>query len=61
VLTFERSASTYSNVRCHFSKARRVAPINANQEVTVEGTVRGLGGGTFGVKAFLILENCTLP
>ncbi len=63
VLTFNTSAATYKNATCYFlgSQRARVAALNANEEVTVEGTVRGLGGGAFGVKAFLILENCSVP
>lgn len=46
-----------------FSKSQgsRVAAINANEEATVEGTVRGLGGGWEGAKAFVLLENCIVP
>lgn len=63
VLTFKSSISTYNNARCYFSKSQgsRVATLNANQEATVDGTVRGLGGGWEGTKAFLVLENCVVP
>lgn len=63
ILTFNRSALTYSNAQCYFSKsqASRVASINSNDEVTVEGTVKGLGGGALGIKAFVVLENCVIP
>lgn len=63
VLTFKSSISTYNNARCYFSKSQgsRVAAINANEEATVEGTVRGLGGGWDGAKAFVVLENCIVP
>jgi hypothetical protein len=63
ILTFKSSISTYKQARCYFSKseASRVGAINANEEATVEGTVRGLGGGFDGAKAFLILEECTVP
>jgi hypothetical protein len=63
VLTFKSSISTYNNARCYFSKSQssRVAAINANTEATVEGTVRGLGGGFDGAKAFLLLDNCIVP
>ncbi|MEO8433920.1 MAG: DUF6683 family protein [Pyrinomonadaceae bacterium] len=63
VLTFKSSISTYNHARCFFSKsqASRVATINANEEATVEGTVRGLGGGWEGAKAFVVLENCIVP
>jgi len=63
ILTFKSSISTYNNARCYFSKSlgSRVASINANEEATVEGTVRGLGGGWEGTKAFVVLENCVVP
>jgi len=63
VLTFKSSISTYNNARCFFSKSQgsRVAALNANEEATVEGTVRGLGGGWEGAKAFVVLENCVVP
>jgi hypothetical protein len=63
ILTFKSSISTYKNARCYFSKLQetRVATINAHEEATVEGTVRGLGGGFDGVKAFLTLEDCIVP
>ena len=63
VLTFKSSISTYNHARCYFSKSQgsRVASINANEQATVEGTVRGLGGGWDGAKAFLVLENCIVP
>ena len=63
VLTFKSSISTYNNARCYFGKSQssRVAGINANEEATVEGTVRGLGGGFDGAKAFVILEDCIVP
>ena len=63
ILTFKSSVSTYNNARCYFSKSQsaRVASLNANEQATVEGTVRGLGGGWEGAKAFLVLENCIVP
>ena len=63
ILTFKASISTYNNARCYFSKSQgaRVASLNANEQATVEGTVRGLGGGWEGTKAFLVLENCIVP
>lgn len=63
VLTFKSSISTYNNARCYFSKSQgsRVGALNANEEATVEGTVRGLGGGWEGAKAFVVLENCVVP
>lgn len=63
VLTFKSSVSTYNNARCFFNKSQspRVATLSTNAEATVEGTVRGLGGGFGGAKAFLLLESCTVP
>ncbi len=63
VLTFKSSISTYNNGRCFFNKSQssRVAALNAHEEATVEGTVRGLGGGFDNSKAFLLLENCIVP
>jgi hypothetical protein len=62
VLTFKSSISTYNHARCYFNKAQGagVARLTANTEATVEGTVRGLGGGWEGAKAFLVLENCVV-
>ncbi len=61
-LTFRSTVSTYSAARCYFnqSQSSRLAAINANQEVTVEGTVKGLGGGFYNTKFFLVLESCTV-
>jgi tRNA_anti-like len=63
VLTFKSSISTYRNARCFFNKSQsaRVATLSAHTEATVEGTVRGLGGGFDNSKAFLLLENCIVP
>jgi hypothetical protein len=63
VLTFRSSVTTYRMGRCYFnrSKSSQLAAINANDEVTVEGTVKGLGDGFDNSKAFLVLENCTVP
>ena len=63
VLTFKSSISTYNNGRCFFNKSQssHVAALNAHEEATVEGTVRGLGGGFDNSKAFLLLENCIIP
>jgi hypothetical protein len=63
VLTFKSSITTYNQARCFFNKSQssRIAALNANQEATVEGTVRGLGGGLGNTKSFLLLESCTLP
>jgi hypothetical protein len=63
VLTFKSSIATYGNARCYFSKsqASRVAAINAHEEATVEGTVRGWEGGYDKAKVFVLLENCLVP
>lgn len=63
VLTFKSSVTTYKNARCFFNKSQssRVAALSAHTEATVEGTVRGLGGGFDNSKAFLLLENCVVP
>ena len=63
VLTFKSSITSYGNARCFFPKSQssRVAAMNTNEEATVEGTVRGLGGGFGGAKSFLVLENCIVP
>lgn len=63
VLTFKSSIATYGNARCYFSKSQgsRVAAINAHEEATVEGTVRGWEGGYDQAKVFVLLENCLVP
>lgn len=63
VLTFKSSITTYNNARCLFSKSQssRVAALSAHEQATVEGTVRGMGGGFDNTKAFLLLENCIVP
>ncbi|MDQ2920618.1 MAG: OB-fold putative lipoprotein [Acidobacteriota bacterium] len=63
ILTFKSSISTYNNARCFFNKSQssRVATLSAHTEATVEGTVRGLGGGFDNSKAFVLLENCVVP
>jgi tRNA_anti-like len=63
ILTFKSSISTYNQSRCFFNKSQssRVATLTAHEQATVEGTVKGLGGGFDNSKAFLLLENCTVP
>ena len=63
VLTFKSSISTRNNARCFFSQSQNsgVATLSAHTEATVEGTVRGLGGGFDDSKAFVLLENCIVP
>jgi hypothetical protein len=62
-LTFKSSIGTYGNGRCYFRKSQssRVAAINAHQEATVEGTVRGWEDGYGGAKVFVFLEDCIVP
>jgi hypothetical protein len=62
-LTFKSSLGTYNNARCYFGKAQgaRVAALNAHEEATVEGTVRGWEDGYGGAKVFLLLEDCVVP
>jgi hypothetical protein len=63
ILTFKTSVSTYRMGRCYFNKSQsaRVGALNAHEQATVEGTVKGLGDGFDNSKAFLVLENCTVP
>jgi hypothetical protein len=63
VLTYKSSITTRNNARCYFGKSQgsRVASLTANEEGTVEGTVRGLGDGFEGAKAFLVLKDCVVP
>lgn len=63
ILTFKSSISTYNMGRCFFNKSQssRIATLSAHTVATVEGTVKGLGGGFDNSKAFLLLENCTVP
>ncbi|MEP6923120.1 MAG: hypothetical protein ABI954_01535 [Pyrinomonadaceae bacterium] len=58
-LTFKTSISTYVPAQCYFSKAdsNQLAQITGNQEVTVEGTVRGFSESKFSVA----LDNCSIP
>jgi hypothetical protein len=63
ILTFKSSVTTFRSAQCFFNKSQssRVAALSAHTEATVEGTVRGLGGGFDNSKAFLLLENCVVP
>ena len=63
VLDFKTSVSTYRMARCYFGKSQssRVSALNAHEEATVEGTVKGLGDGFDNSKAFLVLEDCIVP
>jgi len=62
-LTFKTSITNYNMAKCHFNKSQSaaVATLTAHTEGTVEGTVRGLGGGFDNSKTFFVLENCTVP
>ena len=63
VLTFKSSITTYRMARCYFGKSQssRVGALTAHEQATVEGTVKGLGDGFDNSKAYLVLENCTVP
>lgn len=63
VVTYKSSITTRNNARCYFSPSQssRVATLTANEEGTVEGTVKGLGDGFEGAKAFLVLKDCVVP
>jgi len=63
LLTFKSSMGAYGNVRCYFNKSQgsRVSRINANEEATVEGTVRGWEDGFSGAKVFVLFEDCIVP
>jgi tRNA_anti-like len=63
VLTFKSSITTSRMARCYFgpSQSSRVGVLNAHEQATVEGTVKGLGDGFDNSKAYLVLEHCTVP
>ena len=52
--------ASYGMARCYFptSQAERLGALTPNDDITIEGTVRGLerAYGTF-----LIFENCIVP
>jgi hypothetical protein len=62
ILTFHSPAMGYAQTQCYFNKSQssRLAQLSGGQEATVEGTVRGIGGGLNG-KGFVVLENCIVP
>lgn len=62
-LTFKTSITNNNMARCHFNKSQSsgVATLTAHVEGTVEGTVRGLGGGFDNSKTFFLLEDCVVP
>jgi hypothetical protein len=59
-LTFHSPAAGYAHTRCYFNKSQssRLAEFVGGQQVIVEGTVRGWGGG---LKGYVDLENCIVP
>lgn len=63
VLTFKSSITTSRNARCYFNRSQsaRVGGLNANEQATVEGRVKGLGDGFDNSKAYLVLEDCIVP
>lgn len=63
VLTFKSSITTSRQARCYFNKSQsaRVGALNAHEQATVEGTVKGLGDGFDNSKAYLVLEDCVVP
>jgi hypothetical protein len=63
VMTFKTSITTYKMAKCFFNKSQssRISSLSAHTEATIEGTVRGFGGGFGNSKAFLLLENCIVP
>jgi hypothetical protein len=63
VLTFKSSITTRNNARCFFNQSQNsgVATLSAHTVATVEGTVRGMGGGFDDAKAFVLLDNCIVP
>ncbi|PYS72375.1 MAG: hypothetical protein DMF69_07820 [Acidobacteria bacterium] len=63
VLTFKSSVSTYMMAHCYLnsSQSAKVSRFNAGEEVTVDGTVKGLGDGFANSKGFLVLKDCTVP
>lgn len=58
VLTYKTSVSTYVPAQCYFSEAysNQLAKIQTNDEVEVEGTVRGFINSRFSVA----LEDCSI-
>jgi hypothetical protein len=62
-LVFRSTVSTYGMAKCFFSKAQRskLASVSTNQQAMVEGIVKEFGGGWDGAKAYVVLENCTIP
>ena len=61
-LTFHSPAMGNAMTQCYFNKSQssRLAEINGGEQATVEGTVRGLGGG-LGGNGYVIVEDCLIP
>src|ERR1051326_2091421 len=62
VLTFHSPAGGYAQTQCYFNKSQgsRLAQLSGGQQATVEGTVKGIGGG-LGGRGFVVLEDCIVP
>ncbi len=62
VLTFHSPAGGYAQTQCYFNKSQssRLAQLSGGQQATVEGTVKGIGGG-LGGRGFVMLEDCIVP
>ena len=62
VLTFHSPAGGYAQTQCYFNKSQssRLAQLSGGQQAVVEGTVKGIGGGSGG-RGFVVLEDCIVP
>jgi hypothetical protein len=62
-LIFRSTVSTYGMAKCFFARTQRsgLANVRTNDQLIVEGTVKEYGGGWDGAKAYVVLENCTIP
>ena len=62
-LTFHSPAGGFAQTQCYFNKSQssHLANFNGGDQAVVEGTVKGLGGGMDGSKAYVVLENCIVP
>jgi hypothetical protein len=62
-LIFRSTISTYGMAKCFFARTQRsgLASVRINDLLIVEGTVKEYGGGWDGAKAYVVLENCTIP
>jgi hypothetical protein len=59
-LTFRSTITSYGMAKCYFDGSQHVklSLLKGNDEVMVIGSVRGLGGGWAGAKAYVLLEKC---